>query len=70
VKSGKIFQGVFYLSRTNFLEGTVNVEGRDPILVQVRRSHQDGDILRVLLVSPHPQIVHAGYCMLEELKTI
>jgi hypothetical protein len=35
VKSGKVLQGVFYLSRTNFLEGTVNVEGREPILVQV-----------------------------------
>jgi hypothetical protein len=40
VKAGKIFQGVFYLSRTNFLEGTVNVEGRDPILVQVEHAQQ------------------------------
>ena len=34
MKSKTLCQGVFYVSRTSFLEGTVNVEGKDPILVQ------------------------------------
>jgi len=35
IKSGKIYQGIFYLSRTNFLEGTVGVTDREqPILIQ------------------------------------
>ena len=35
VKSKAILQGVFYLSRTNYLEATVNCEGVDgPVLVQ------------------------------------
>ncbi|CAB3364764.1 Hypothetical predicted protein [Cloeon dipterum] len=29
IKSGKLLQGVFYASRDNFLEGTVNVDGMD-----------------------------------------
>ena len=36
--NNNVLQGVFYLSRTSFLEGTVNVEGKDPILVQVNNS--------------------------------
>jgi hypothetical protein len=35
IKSGKLVQGVFYLSRTNFQEGSVNSEALDePILIQ------------------------------------
>jgi exosome complex exonuclease DIS3/RRP44 len=29
IKSGKLFQGVFYASRDNFLEGTVSVDGQE-----------------------------------------
>ena len=37
IKAKKLFQGVFYLSRTNFQEGTVNCESFDqPILIQGR----------------------------------
>ena len=35
IKTGKILQGVFYLSRTNFKEGSVNCEAYDqPILIK------------------------------------
>ena len=35
IKAKNLFQGVFYLSRTNFQEGTVNCESFDqPILIQ------------------------------------
>ena len=35
IKAGKLFQGVFYLSRTNFKEGTVNCEAyNQPILIK------------------------------------
>ena len=35
IKSGKFKQGIFYLSRTNFKEGTVNCESQEkPILIQ------------------------------------
>ena len=35
IKAGKLFQGVFYLSRTNFKEGTVNCEAYDqPLLIK------------------------------------
>ncbi|XP_023345051.1 uncharacterized protein LOC111714221 [Eurytemora carolleeae] len=53
VKGKKLFQGVFYLSRTSFLEGTVNVEGKDPILVQGLEAMNravDGDTVAVLLL--------------------
>ncbi|XP_071559206.1 exosome complex exonuclease RRP44 [Temnothorax nylanderi] len=51
ISSGKLLQGTFLASRENFLEGNVNVEGRDkPIFVQ-GRSHLnravDGDIVAV-----------------------
>jgi len=53
VKSKKYLQGVFYLSRTSFLEGTVNVEGKDPILIQGLESMNravDGDTVAVELL--------------------
>ena len=35
IRSKTLFQGVFYLSRTNFQEGTVNSEAFDkPVLIQ------------------------------------
>ncbi|XP_025988925.2 exosome complex exonuclease RRP44 [Solenopsis invicta] len=51
ISSGKLLQGTFLASRENFLEGNVNVEGRDkPIFVQ-GRSHLnravDGDIVAI-----------------------
>ncbi|XP_077277827.1 exosome complex exonuclease RRP44-like protein Dis3 [Temnothorax americanus] len=51
IASGKLLQGTFLASRENFLEGNVNVEGREkPIFVQ-GRSHLnravDGDIVAV-----------------------
>ncbi|TGZ55492.1 exosome complex exonuclease RRP44 [Temnothorax longispinosus] len=51
ITSGKLLQGTFLASRENFLEGNVNVEGREkPIFVQ-GRSHLnravDGDIVAV-----------------------
>jgi len=53
VKSGKLMQGAFFLSRTNFLEGTVLVEGREPILVQGLEGMNravDGDTVAVQLL--------------------
>ena len=47
VKNKSILQGVFYLSRTNYLEGTVSCEGMDgPVLVQGLQNQNravDGD---------------------------
>ena len=38
IKTGKILQGVFYLSRTNFKEGSVNCEAHDqPILIKGKK---------------------------------
>ena len=35
IKGGKFLQGIFYLSRTNYKEGTVNCEAyEEPILIQ------------------------------------
>ena len=35
IKTGKVLQGVFYLSRTNFKEGTVSCEAYDqPVLIK------------------------------------
>ena len=35
IKQGALHQGCFYLSRTNFQEGTINCEGFDhPVLIQ------------------------------------
>ena len=54
IKSGNLKQGVFYLSRTNFQEGTVNCEGQDqPILLQGLEQLNravDGDIVAVELL--------------------
>jgi len=53
VKAGKLMQGAFFLSRTNFLEGTVLVEGRDPVLVQGLEGMNravDGDTVAVQLL--------------------
>jgi len=53
VKTGKLMQGAFFLSRTNFLEGTVLVEGRDPVLVQGLEGMNravDGDTVAVQLL--------------------
>lgn len=54
IKSGNLKQGVFYLSRTNFQEGSVNCEGMDqPILIQgleqINRA-VDGDVVAVKLL--------------------
>lgn len=54
IKTGKLHQGVFYLNRTNFQEGSVNVEGLDePILVQGLEQLNravDGDVVAVELL--------------------
>ena len=54
IKSGSLLQGVFYLSRTNFQEGTVNCEGQDqPILLQgLEKLNRavDGDVVAVQLL--------------------
>ena len=50
IKSGKYKQGVFYLSRTNFLEGSVNIEGREPVLLHGLESMNrsvDGDTVAI-----------------------
>uniref|UniRef100_A0A0K2TTP1 Protein DIS3 homolog n=1 Tax=Lepeophtheirus salmonis TaxID=72036 RepID=A0A0K2TTP1_LEPSM len=53
IKEGRLHQGTFYLSSTNYLEGTVNVDSMDkPILIQglseINRS-VDGDSVAVQL---------------------
>ena len=53
LKSGRLSQGIFYLSRTNFLEGTVSCQGREPILVQGLEAMNravDGDTVAVELL--------------------
>ena len=54
IKSGALHQGVFYLSRTNFQEGTVNCEGFDQsILVQGLEQLNravDGDVVAFQLL--------------------
>ncbi|XP_020278161.1 exosome complex exonuclease RRP44 [Pseudomyrmex gracilis] len=51
ISSGRLLQGTFLASRENFLEGNVNVEGKDkPIFVQGRTNLNravDGDIVAV-----------------------
>ncbi|EZA55948.1 hypothetical protein DMN91_010758 [Ooceraea biroi] len=51
ISSGRLLQGTFLPSRENFLEGNVNVEGRDkPIFVQGRTNLNravDGDVVAV-----------------------
>ncbi|KAH0953363.1 hypothetical protein HN011_004299 [Eciton burchellii] len=58
ISSGKLLQGTFLSSRENFLEGNVNVEGREePIFVQGRTNLNravDGDIVAVEIL-PHDQ---------------
>ena len=59
IKAGKLLQGVFFLSRTNFKEGTVNCEANDqPILIQgIYFPHNAAHILQkepVLRVSFEP----------------
>jgi len=52
IKSGKYLKGVFYQSRTSYLEGTVNVEGKDPILIQGLENMNrgvDGDTVAIQL---------------------
>jgi len=52
VKSGRYLKGVFYQSRTSYLEGSANVEGKEPILIQglenMNRS-VDGDTVAIQL---------------------
>ncbi|XP_034936260.1 exosome complex exonuclease RRP44 [Chelonus insularis] len=54
IKNGKLLQGTFLASRENFLEGSVNVEGREKfILVQGRAGLNraiDGDIVAIELL--------------------
>jgi len=53
IKCKKYHKGVFYMSRTSFLEGTVSVEGKQPILVQGLESMNravDGDTVAVELM--------------------
>ena len=50
IKSGRYKQGVFYLSRTNFMEGSVNIEGREPVLLhglEAMNRSVDGDTVAV-----------------------
>ena len=50
IKAGKYKQGVFYLSRNNFLEGSVNIEGREPVLLHGLESMNravDGDTVAI-----------------------
>ncbi|TRY61520.1 hypothetical protein TCAL_13903 [Tigriopus californicus] len=58
VKNGQLLVGVFYLSRTNYTQASINVEGRDqPVLIQ-GLAHQnralDGDRVAVELL-PAPE---------------
>ena len=54
IKAGNLYQGVFYLNRTNFQEGSVNCEALDePILVQGLEQLNravDGDVVAVQLL--------------------
>jgi exosome complex exonuclease DIS3/RRP44 len=53
LKSGKFLQGVFYLSRTNFLEGSISCEGREAVLLQGLEAMNravDGDSVAVQLL--------------------
>jgi len=56
IKNGGLMRGVFYLSTTNYLEGSVSVEGREPVLVQGLESINravDGDSVVVELLARH-----------------
>jgi len=54
IKTGGLFQGVFYLSRTNFQEGSINCEGFDnPVLIQGLEQLNravDGDVVAFQLL--------------------
>ncbi|XP_012533030.1 exosome complex exonuclease RRP44 [Monomorium pharaonis] len=54
ISSGKLLQGTFLASRENFLEGNVNVEGREKHIFIQGRSHLnravDGDIVAIELL--------------------
>ena len=54
IKTGDLFQGVFYLSRTNFQEGSINCEGFDhPVLIQGLEQLNravDGDVVAFQLL--------------------
>ena len=53
LKSGKFLQGIFYVSRTNFLEGSANVEGKESILLQGLEAMNravDGDTVALQLL--------------------
>ena len=69
IKSGQLMQGVFHLSRTNFLEGSVNVEGREPILLQgleaINRA-VDGDTVAVQLLEKKDWSAPAEVVLVDE----
>merc|ERR1712223_348562 len=54
IKTGNLHQGIFYLSRTNFQEGTVNCEGFEkPVLIQGLEQLNravDGDVVAFQLL--------------------
>lgn len=72
ISSGKLLQGTFLQSRENFLEGNVNVEGREkPIFVQ-GRSHLnravDGDIVAIEML-PDDQWSSPSEIVLQDEQT-
>lgn len=69
IKSGKLKQGVFYLSRTNFLEGTVNIEGREPVLLHGLESMNravDGDTVAVEVLEEKDWTAPAEVVLIDE----
>merc|ERR1719228_1068582 len=69
IKSGKLKQGVFYLSRTNFLEGTVNIEGREPVLLHGLESLNravDGDTVAVEVLEEKDWTAPAEVVLIDE----
>ena len=69
IKVGKFMQGVFYLSRTNFLEGSVSIEGREPVLVHGLESMNravDGDTVAVQLLDQNQWTAPAEVVLIDE----
>ena len=69
IKSGRYKQGVFYLSRTNFLEGSVNIEGREPVLLHGLESMNravDGDTVAVEILEKKDWSAPAEVVLVDE----
>lgn len=73
ISSGKLLQGTFLASRENFLEGNVNVEGREkPIFVQGRINLNravDGDIVAIEIL-PDDQWSSPSEIVLQDEETV